>query len=355
MAEPRKFPHHLIREIFEQPDALRRTIEPRVSLAEGRVRLDEIHISREELRALRRINIVASGTSRHAGMTGQYMMQELAARAGRCGLRERIRIPQPDDWAGRTQHLYYAVGRNRRHHRIAARSPRRRGRAPSPFRMSKARPLRARPTVSSTPTPVRRSASPRPRRSPHRWRVCFYSRSISAKSKRRFRRAWPSTTSANFSPCREKTEAILSAVRSSREAGRALLSRGRFHVSRPRHPLPHRDGWSSQAERSFLHSRRRLSHRRSQARAERADRFPLAAGHDRDLRPQRCGLGGALRTERQQHGRIQEARRDGDRAGDGRRHHHPANWRTTPSLFPRRRNFCRRFWRSSPYSCLPTM
>ncbi|MGO9862794.1 MAG: SIS domain-containing protein, partial [Terriglobales bacterium] len=78
MAEPRKFPHHLIREIFEQPEALRRAIAPRVSLAEGRVQLDEIRISREELHALRRINIVASGTSRHAGMTGQYMMQELA-------------------------------------------------------------------------------------------------------------------------------------------------------------------------------------------------------------------------------------------------------------------------------------
>jgi glutamine---fructose-6-phosphate transaminase (isomerizing) len=79
MPEPRKFPHHLIREIFEQPDALRRTIEPRVLLDDGQVRLNEIHIPREELRALRRINIVASGTSRHAGMTGQYMMQELAA------------------------------------------------------------------------------------------------------------------------------------------------------------------------------------------------------------------------------------------------------------------------------------
>src|ERR1700756_2619743 len=78
MPETRKFPHHLIREIFEQPDALRRTIEPRVSLAEGRVRLDDIHIPREELRALRRINIVASGTSRHAGMVGHYMIQELA-------------------------------------------------------------------------------------------------------------------------------------------------------------------------------------------------------------------------------------------------------------------------------------
>lgn len=78
MAEPRKFPHHLIREIFEQPEALRRTITHRVSLAEATVRLEEIRISPEELRALRRIHIVASGTSRHAGMAGEFMMQELA-------------------------------------------------------------------------------------------------------------------------------------------------------------------------------------------------------------------------------------------------------------------------------------
>lgn len=78
MAEKRQFPHHLIREIFEQPDGLRRTVEPRVSLAQGVVHLEEVKIPREELRAVRRINIVASGTSRHAGMTGQFMMQELA-------------------------------------------------------------------------------------------------------------------------------------------------------------------------------------------------------------------------------------------------------------------------------------
>jgi len=99
MSESRKFPHHLIREIFEQPDALRRTIEPRVSLAEGRVHLDEIHISREELRALRRINIVASGTSRHAGMTGQYMMQELAG------------VPVDVDYASEFEYRNPMIGR----------------------------------------------------------------------------------------------------------------------------------------------------------------------------------------------------------------------------------------------------
>ena len=78
MVEKRQFPHHLIREIFEQPDGLRRTIEPRVSLEQGLVRLEEVQIPREELRAVRSINIIASGTSRHAGIAGQFMAQELA-------------------------------------------------------------------------------------------------------------------------------------------------------------------------------------------------------------------------------------------------------------------------------------
>ena len=77
MADKAGVPHYMLKEIFEQPQGLRDTIAPRVSLEEGVVRLDEVRISTDELRALRRINIVASGTSRHAGMAGQYMIQEL--------------------------------------------------------------------------------------------------------------------------------------------------------------------------------------------------------------------------------------------------------------------------------------
>ncbi len=78
MPEKGGFPHFMLKEIFEQPKALEDTIAPRVSLEDAEVRLaEEVHISTEELRALRRINIVASGTSRHAGMAGQYMFQEL--------------------------------------------------------------------------------------------------------------------------------------------------------------------------------------------------------------------------------------------------------------------------------------
>ena len=78
MTDKAGFPHYMLKEIFEQPQGLRDTIAPRVSRAEGRVRLDDVRITADELRAVHRINIVASGTSRHAGMVGQYMIQELA-------------------------------------------------------------------------------------------------------------------------------------------------------------------------------------------------------------------------------------------------------------------------------------
>src|SRR5436190_2488299 len=73
------FPQFMLKEIFDQPEALRDTIAPRVSLEAGEILIaDEVRISVEELRTLRRINVVASGTSRHAGLAGQYMFQQLA-------------------------------------------------------------------------------------------------------------------------------------------------------------------------------------------------------------------------------------------------------------------------------------
>src|SRR5579859_8008664 len=79
MPDKNGFPHFMLKEIFDQPKALEDTIAPRVSLEEGEIRLaDEVRIGVDELRASRRINIVASGTSRHAGMAGQFMFQDLA-------------------------------------------------------------------------------------------------------------------------------------------------------------------------------------------------------------------------------------------------------------------------------------
>jgi glutamine---fructose-6-phosphate transaminase (isomerizing) len=78
MPDKNGFPHFMLKEIFDQPKALEDTIAPRVLLQDAQVRLaEEIRVSTEELRRLRRINIVASGTSRHAGMAGQYMFHDL--------------------------------------------------------------------------------------------------------------------------------------------------------------------------------------------------------------------------------------------------------------------------------------
>jgi glucosamine--fructose-6-phosphate aminotransferase (isomerizing) len=78
MADKGGFAHHMLKEIFEQPQGLRDTVAPRVSLEEGRIQLDDVRITVDELCSLQRINIVASGTSRHAGMVGQHMIQDLA-------------------------------------------------------------------------------------------------------------------------------------------------------------------------------------------------------------------------------------------------------------------------------------
>jgi len=99
MADKGRFPHYMIKEIFDQPQGLRDTIQPRVSLEEGTVKLDEVRISPEELQALRRINIVASGTSRHAGMAGQYMIQELT------------NIPVDVDYASEFEYRNPLIGR----------------------------------------------------------------------------------------------------------------------------------------------------------------------------------------------------------------------------------------------------
>jgi glucosamine--fructose-6-phosphate aminotransferase (isomerizing) len=100
MADKREFPHHMIKEIFEQPRGLHDTIAPRISLPDEVVYLNEVPIRREELRVLQRINIVASGTSRHAGMVGQYMIQELA------------RIPADVDYASEFEYRNPMIGQS---------------------------------------------------------------------------------------------------------------------------------------------------------------------------------------------------------------------------------------------------
>lgn len=78
MAEKGGFKHFLLKEIYEQPRAVRDTVRGRVSLDTGKVYLDEMNISEEDFRNIRSIKIAACGTSWHAGIAAKYMIEELA-------------------------------------------------------------------------------------------------------------------------------------------------------------------------------------------------------------------------------------------------------------------------------------
>jgi glucosamine--fructose-6-phosphate aminotransferase (isomerizing) len=78
MAEKGGFKHFMLKEIFEQPRTVRDTTLGRVSQDTGHVFLDEMEISEAEFRAARKINIIACGTSWHAGQAGKFMIETLA-------------------------------------------------------------------------------------------------------------------------------------------------------------------------------------------------------------------------------------------------------------------------------------
>ncbi len=72
------FEHFMLKEIFEQPSSLRDVMRGRLLEEEGNARLGGITVKDEDLLKVRRILITACGTSWHAGLIGEYMLEELA-------------------------------------------------------------------------------------------------------------------------------------------------------------------------------------------------------------------------------------------------------------------------------------
>ena len=78
MAEKGGYKHFMLKEIFEQPRAVRETAMGRISLDSGKIFLEEMEISQAEFRALKKVHIAACGTSWHAGLAGKFMIEQLA-------------------------------------------------------------------------------------------------------------------------------------------------------------------------------------------------------------------------------------------------------------------------------------
>ena len=77
-AEKGGYKHFMLKEIWEQPRAIRDTTMGRVSLDSGKVFLGEMKIADDELASASSINIAACGTSWHSALAGKYMIERLA-------------------------------------------------------------------------------------------------------------------------------------------------------------------------------------------------------------------------------------------------------------------------------------
>ena len=75
-AEKGGYPHFMIKEINEQPEAIRTTIMPRIK--DGLPCLEECGITLDKIKDFKNITIVACGTAMHAGMVGKYVIEDLA-------------------------------------------------------------------------------------------------------------------------------------------------------------------------------------------------------------------------------------------------------------------------------------
>ena len=92
-AEKGGYPHFMLKEIFEQPEAIRKTISPRIR--DGQVVLDDLHLTRDYVESVSRIFIVACGSSYHVGMVSKYNWERLLRRPVEVCLASEFRYCDP--------------------------------------------------------------------------------------------------------------------------------------------------------------------------------------------------------------------------------------------------------------------
>ncbi len=77
-AEKSGYPHFMLKEIFEQPDAVRNTLRGRLDAQEPDVQIPELGLKDRDLAGLNRLCFVACGTSWHAALVGKYLVEAFA-------------------------------------------------------------------------------------------------------------------------------------------------------------------------------------------------------------------------------------------------------------------------------------
>ncbi len=73
-----QYRHFMQKEIYEQPQSIQSTIRGRVDFTTGKVNLEDLHLTSTEAKAIKRMIIVACGTSAYAGQVGKFIVEKLA-------------------------------------------------------------------------------------------------------------------------------------------------------------------------------------------------------------------------------------------------------------------------------------
>ena len=89
------FEHYMLKEIYEQPDALRRCFKGRLDKNEGKVVLGGLNAYAKELVKSRRVILTAQGTALHASMIGEYLLEDLAKIPAECEYASEFRYRNP--------------------------------------------------------------------------------------------------------------------------------------------------------------------------------------------------------------------------------------------------------------------
>ncbi len=92
-AEKGGYEHFMLKEIHEQPKAVRDTISPRIR--DGRVVLEDLHMTAEDVRAIDKFYIIACGSSYHVGMVGKYILERMLRKPVEVCLASEFRYCDP--------------------------------------------------------------------------------------------------------------------------------------------------------------------------------------------------------------------------------------------------------------------
>ena len=166
-AEKGGYDHFMLKEIMEQPNAIKSTIEPRIQ--NGEVVLDDFSLTDEDLRQINKIMITACGSAFYAGSVGKYVMEELCRIPVEADLASELRYRNPlvDEHT-----LLVVVSQSGETADTIAAMKECKARGPASWPLSTwwAAPSPSWPTMSFTLGPGRRSRWPPPRATPPRWR-----------------------------------------------------------------------------------------------------------------------------------------------------------------------------------------